>query len=119
MLVLIVVPLSFARWCWKAIRESVRAYVRGFESSKAGHGERVSVVLDAVRAWNRAGRPRPMRTARPNWAGMSIRVASNKNENHLVHVEHLNHILELDTEAMTVTVEPRVTMGQIYYVLLP
>lgn len=119
MLVLIVVPLSFIRWCWKAVRETVRAHVRGFESSKAGHGARVSIVLDAVRAWNRAGRRRPMRTARPNWAGMSIRVASNKQDSHLVQVDHLNHILELDTDAMTVTVEPRVTMGQIYHSLLP
>lgn len=46
-------------------------------------------------------------------------MGSNKGDSHRIHVSHLNQILEVDEENMTITCEPLVNMGDITNVLLP
>jgi len=124
-LVFVVVPLSFARWAVGEIRGRVRDFVRAFENDgdvMAGHDRRVSRVVEAVKAWDRGGRKRKLRTARPSWMGMSVHIAG-KEGSHRIEVRHLNHVLEVDNDEggnnPTVTVEPGVTMGDLTRRLLP
>merc|ERR1740124_1013036 len=83
------------------------------------HGERVQVVVGEVVEWDKGGRKQNMRTARPNWSSMSTKLGSNKEGSCKIPVGHLDHILEIDEENMTITCEPGVNMGDITNVLLP
>lgn len=116
-LVFIVVPMSFALWVYR----TVRIWWRGskLEDSKDGHEQRVKKVLDAVTNWHNAGRKQRMRTARPNWAAMSTKLGSNKGDAHRIDTSFLNHILDVNEEAMTITCEPGVNMGDITNLLIP
>lgn len=117
MLVFIVVPLSFALNVYRKLRTMLRG--RNLEHSAASHAARVQFVVDQVVEWNKTGRPEKLRTARPNWQGMSIKLGSNKGAAHRIHTQHLNHIIAVDTEKMTITAEPSVNMGDITNLLLP
>merc|ERR1711865_998086 len=118
-LVFFVIPLSFFTWVITEIRQNYRLGVRGVSASKASHPDRVQPVLDSINGWNKAGRPGKLRTARPNWACMSTKLASNKAGAHCVPVTHLDHIIDLDLDNMTITAEPNVTMGMITAFLVP
>lgn len=117
-LMFIVVPLSFALWMYRTVRDHFRQSIRG-EASFAGHDERVQGVVKQIKAWNVGNRQKMLRTARPNWAAMSTKLASNKGDANRINVSQLNHILQVDREAMTITCEPSVTMGMITDLLLP
>lgn len=60
-----------------------------------------------------------MRTARPNWAGMSTKLGSNKGDATKIDCSFMNHIVAVDEEAMTITCEPGVNMGDITNLLMP
>jgi len=118
-LVFVVVPLSFASWCWQQLVVQYRLAIRGLAASRGSHAQRVKPVVDSLVAWNANGRKTKLRTARPNWACMSTKLSSNKAGCHLVPVTHLDHILDVDFDRMTVTVEPFVNMGMVTSFLLP
>ena len=67
------------------------------------HKERIQIVVDQIKEWNRRGRPKKLRTARPNWSAMSTKLSSNKESCELISTAHLNHILNIDQENMTIT----------------
>mmetsp|Transcript_5032 Transcript_5032/g.20108 ORF Transcript_5032/g.20108 Transcript_5032/m.20108 type:complete len:573 (-) Transcript_5032:328-2046(-) len=117
-LMFIVVPLSFLRWALTTVREEIRRLHAG-PASYDGHKERSEDIVRQLKAWNAAGRPKKLRTARPNWAAMSTKLSSNKDDANKISTVALNHILELDEENMTITCEPMVTMGMITELLLP
>mmetsp|Transcript_3665 Transcript_3665/g.10525 ORF Transcript_3665/g.10525 Transcript_3665/m.10525 type:complete len:577 (-) Transcript_3665:395-2125(-) len=117
-LMFIVVPLSYAKWLYTSVREHLRR-ARAGPPSYAGHDERVAKVVADIKLWNAEGRKNRMRTARPNWASMSTKLSSNKGTANKINTAHLNHILDVDEEAMTITCEPMVTMGMITEYLLP
>eukprot|EP00939_MAST-03C_sp_MAST-3C-sp1_P004071 g4071.t1 len=134
LMVFIVVPLSFARWLYTRISlflkyQFCRRDKIGSEKSWASHKKRVDSIVRQVLEWNKEGRGRKMRTARPNWAAMSTKLDSNKGKSFLVQIGHLNRILALDLdgngkvgsahEHPTITVEPGVTHGMITDLLLP
>jgi delta24-sterol reductase len=50
---------------------------------------------------------------------VSTKLGSNKGGAHLIDVSHLNHIVSVDLEAMTITAEPAVNMGEITHLLVP
>uniref|UniRef100_A0A7S2WV87 Delta(24)-sterol reductase n=1 Tax=Rhizochromulina marina TaxID=1034831 RepID=A0A7S2WV87_9STRA len=122
-LMFVVVPLSFLRyvrtqWRLRSRREVLRDSLgKGAE----GHKQRVAIIVDQVKQWNDAGRPRPLRTARKNWEAMSTKLSSNKDNCHLVPTGHLNFILDVDTtsETPSITLEPAVSMGEIQDLLNP
>lgn len=118
-LMFIVVPLSFLLWVYKEIRGKYRAVVRKMYPDEDGHNKRVGGICQQVIKWDREGRKKPLRTARPNWSQMSTKLGSNKGECHLIDVTGLNHIISLDEENMSVTAEPSVTMGDLTHYLLP
>jgi delta24-sterol reductase len=113
----IVVPLSFAINAYRTLRTKFRG--TRIDSEPSAHKDRVQQVVDAVAAWDEGGRKQKMRTARPNWAGMSTKLGSNKQNSHQIYTGHLNHILEVDEENMTITAEPAVNMGDITNLLCP
>eukprot|EP00937_MAST-01D_sp_MAST-1D-sp2_P003059 g3059.t1 len=122
MLVFIVVPLSCAyRFCIR-VRDRARRLLRGDPALALGtecpaHIARVECVQRAVRAAVALGQQ--MRTARSSWQQMSVKLNSNKSGAARIETRHLNHILQVDEEGMTVTAEPFVTMGQMMDELLP
>jgi delta24-sterol reductase len=120
-LMFIVVPLSFARWAFRSVREIYRTKTRSQnkEDIAAGHEQRILSVIQQIQEWNKRGRPKPLRTARPNWAAMSTKLSSNKEACELISVTHLNHILNINKDKMEITCEPMVTMGQLTQQLLP
>ena len=121
-LVFVVVPISFLLNTYRHYRTLYRAYVHGQQSAvtlRADHERRVQTVVQQLQQWNRDGRKRKLRTARPNWAQMSLTLGSNKGDAHCIKTGHLNHILEVNEEDMTVTCEPAVNMGDITATLLP
>ncbi|KJZ70641.1 hypothetical protein HIM_09961 [Hirsutella minnesotensis 3608] len=109
------VPLSFAHEQYSRVRNW---YYRAFLATPHLHNARVREVQRQVRAWNLAGRKRPMVTARAPWLAVSVRVESYKDSCEQIRVD-LQNILEVNTERMTVRCEPLVNMGQITHHLIP
>ena len=119
-LVFIVVPMSFSLWCYRQAKLAFRRLLHGPQiASYKGHEERCQKVIDQIKAWNAAGRKKLLRTARPNWASMSTKLSSNKEDCQLINMSHLNHILEINEQEMSITCEPGVNMGQLTSVLCP
>jgi FAD/FMN-containing dehydrogenase len=125
-LVFIVVPLSFLQRQRVAARRRFRRWQLGAATdSKAAavaaerHEANVKAVQSQLLEWNKRGRPCRLRTARPNWASMSLKLGSNKGECHLVETGHMNEILLVDVENLTLVAEPGVTMGELTDALLP
>ena len=116
-LVFIAVPLSFILKTYRTLRTMWRG--ARIDAEPSAHEARVQEVVDQVKAWDAAGRQKRMRTARPNWAAMSTKLGSNKADSHRIRTSHLDHILEVDEQAMTITCEPSVNMGDITNFLLP
>lgn len=116
-LMFIVVPLSFLLWVHAKVRDRVRLYF--LDNSIKAHLLRVERIKKQVKGWNESGRKSIMRTARPNWASMSTKLNSNKGESHKIMTHDLTSIIDVDYEAMTVTAEPAVNMGQITHFLVP
>ena len=147
-LVFVVVPLSFLLRTYRSIRTTYyfymnRALLVSNSKNKSrddrishAHAARVQQVVDQIKAWdsynhnNKENQPQKLRTARPNWAQMSLKLGSNKEEGgkgsrdasqsqHKIQTSHLHHILSICPEKMTITCEPSVTMGDITATLLP
>ena len=116
-LVFVVVPMSFTMWCFRTLKLKWRG--APIDIDPVSHAARVQEVVDQVKDWDAAGRKQKMRTARPNWAAMSLKLGSNKAENCRIRTHHLDQILCLDEEALTLRCEPAVTMGDITSLLMP
>ena len=116
-LMFVVVPLSFLMWMHAKVRDRVRLYF--MDNSLGAHLKRVNRIRHQVKDWNAAGRSSIMRTARPNWASMSTKLQSNKGSAHKIITHDLTSILNVDYDAMTITAEPAVNMGQITNYLVP
>jgi len=120
-LMFIVVPLSAAL----RLRTSVRRWWIGMfrevggKAAKEQHEANVEKIASQLRGWNSDGRQRKLRTARPNWAAMSLKLGSNKDDCHLIATSELKQIIAIDVENLTITAEPGVTMGELTDVLLP
>jgi hypothetical protein len=80
----VVVPLSFLRWVRGQIVAKQRRMLQAKSFGHTQHHERVTPIVDQIKAWHAAGRTRPLRTARANWQAMSTKLASNKVDLHLV-----------------------------------
>lgn len=117
LLMFIVVPLSFIRNLHLSIIAKYRDIMRDKPSSS--HEERVAAIVKQIKDWNAAGRKTKLRTARPNWQSMSTKLSSNKGESGKISMGDMTHILRVDEEAMELTAEPSVTMGQISHHLVP
>jgi len=113
----VVVPLSFLLNMYRTVRTMWRG--SRIDSEPSLHVERVQLVVDQVTAWDAAGRRLKMRTARPNWAAMSTKLGSNKADSCQIRTSHLDHILEVDEENMSIRAEPSVNMGDITNYLMP
>jgi len=120
-LMLIVVPLSFIRGKYTLARRRLRRYLRGPGGKAAAirHAAHVDSISEQLRAWDRGGRKRKLRTARSNWAAMSTKLGSNKEECNQIALGHMNEILDVDEDGLTLTCEPGVTMGELTDELLP
>jgi delta24-sterol reductase len=108
-------PVSFLFERGRVTRDVL--YAR-FGASPEKHDERVRYVQEQVRARNASGSDEPMCTARPPWLTMSTRTSTYKKDCNHIEVA-LRDVLEVDTERMTVRVEPLVNMGQLTRYLVP
>ena len=121
LLMYIVVPLSFLQRKYVSFRRQLRLLTRGAGGKAAfeRHEANVASIVEQIEAWNKAGRQRTLRTARPNWASMSLKLGSNKGASHLVKTGHMNEILRVDADNLALVAEPGVTMGELTDVLCP
>ena len=126
-LMFIVIPLSFLNEQKRVFRLHSRELWakwvtggEGEEAALAAHEKSVAIVVEQIKRWNEAGRPGRLRTARPTWASMSTKIGGSKGaDTHKIEVRHLNRILDIDEENLTVTCEPSVTMGELAHALVP
>jgi len=81
------------------------------------HLKRIEIVKDAIKAWKENGCKTKLTSSRPGWMTMSLRVGNYKKTSTKIPVMHLNNIVNIDAEKMTVHCEPMVTMGQITHSL--
>ncbi|OQR85741.1 24-dehydrocholesterol reductase [Achlya hypogyna] len=108
-------PLSFVYDILYYVRSRIIFY---FNSAPLQHKKRVAEVQRQVHQWNAEGRTVPMCTARPGWQNISYRRGKYKKTLFNVKVDMMD-ILNVDTAAKTVRVEPLVTMGQLSATLNP
>ncbi len=118
-LMFIVIPISYIQAWRRSLRTFMRARERIGEDAMSAHKINLQQVVDKIKAWNEAGRPGKLRTARPTWASMSTKLGSGKVNSYLLEVRHMNRILHVDEENLTVTAEPSVTMGELTHELMP
>ena len=82
------------------------------------HTSRVEDIRAQIQAWHAAGKPGRLCTSRRDWLRISARIVNYKKPDNSIRVD-LHDILALDIEAGTITVEPRVTIGQLIDYLVP
>ena len=77
------------------------------------HTNNVKKVQNQVKKWRAEGQPngQKMCTARPSWMSISQQNLGYKSRLYRVKVDNLNNIVNIDREAMLVTVEPGITIG--------
>jgi len=92
-------------------------YAHYFGTGFDEHKRRVKKVQDAILEWTAGDQKTKLCSSRPGWATMSLRVGNYKATSTKIPVTHLCNVVKLDTEKMTVFVEPMVTMGQITHTL--
>merc|ERR1719483_100763 len=80
--------------------------------------EKVAFIQDQVKTWRYEGKGRKMCSARPSWMSISQQKLGYKDRMYKIQLGHLQDILEIDTENLTVTVEPGVTIGHLNRVLV-
>ncbi|XP_053614278.1 delta(24)-sterol reductase-like [Plodia interpunctella] len=97
----------------------VRACLRRLSGDKRRHDAKVNEIQAKVHEWNKLppSERRLLCTSRPNWLSLSTTFFQ-KHLHHQVALP-LYDILQLDEEAMTVRVEPMVTIGDITEFLIP
>lgn len=110
---LVAVPVSFIFNRIQSIRNMV---FRLFFATNKNHDKKVAAIQAHVREANQNGQR--MCTARKPWKTMSLRVATFKNNCAQIPI-NLKNILQLNTLAETIRVEPMVTMGDITHFLVP
>jgi len=117
-LMFIVIPISYVQAWRRSLRMWMRARERAGEDAMLAHKANVQKLVGQIESWIAAGRPGKLRTARPAWAGMSTKLGG-KADSHKLEVRHMNRILHVDEENLTVTAEPSVTMGDLTHELMP
>ena len=122
-LMFIVIPLSYIQGLRRTYRTWRSGRLRAAEGEAAimaKHEANVQAIIAKLKAWNQAGRPGRLRTARPSWASMSTKLGSGKDvDTYKIEIRQMNSILAVDKEALTVTAEPSVTMGELTHALMP
>ena len=112
------------RWVGWAVLALVPFQVVGdgveAREARVEHAERVERVVRAVRARATAGKAtKPMCTSRAAWANLSTRITTYKDDADTINVGELENVVGLDEAALTVTVEPQATVGEITDWLVP
>ena len=119
-MIIVVLPVSFVlrKLLWLRDTLHLALYVR---NGKLQHTEKVKRVQNMVQ--KRAALPAPARkplcTARAPWNNLSTRFNEYKHYSQKIDVSDFRSILELNTDELTVTIEPLVTVQMITRYLLP
>ena len=92
-------------------------YIETFLSAPELHNQRVAGIVAQVKAWRDKNDGTKLCTARPGWMSIAPGSREYKKTSTCINID-LHDILHLDTDAMTVTVEPMVNMGQISHFLV-
>jgi len=115
MVLAFVLPLSRFYQFYSRFRS---AFVLKTESAPGLHTQRVEHIQKQFQQWREQGGGKRISTARPGWQRVSMKQSSYKQSCFLVHVDRMTDIIEIDTEARWVSVEPMVTMGQLVPALM-
>ncbi|KAE9551454.1 hypothetical protein FO519_005327 [Halicephalobus sp. NKZ332] len=116
MVIPIILPMSLAYDAYYFVRNWI---IFKLQSAPKYHDRKVAVIQKQIRDWHSGDRKKKMCTARAGWLMMSFRFPLYKKNMTQIRTDQLLDILEVDTEARTIRVEPMVTMGQITRFLIP
>lgn len=94
------------------------AFMLKTESAPDLHAQRVEHIQQQFQQWKAQGGGKRISTARPGWKRVSMKQSTYKDKCFLVHVDRMTDIIEVNTEARWVSVEPMVTMGQLVPALM-
>ncbi|XP_021966080.2 delta(24)-sterol reductase [Folsomia candida] len=83
------------------------------------HARKLKHAQEQISTWNKNGRRTKLCTGRPGWQSMCLRTPAYKDSMTGIDLSKLDDIIQIDEEAMTITVEPLVTMGHITRFLTP
>ena len=117
-LMFVVIPISYAQAWYRTVRMWTRAHEWNGHGAMLAHTKNVEKVVEQIQAWIVADRPGKLRTARPAWASMSTKIGC-KTDCYKIEMRHLNRILHVDEDNLTVSAEPFVTMGDLTHALMP
>jgi delta24-sterol reductase len=112
----LILPASLAYDTYNFLRNWL---IFKLQSAPKAHDRKVAQIQKAVKEWSTSDRKKKMCTARPGWLQMSFRFPKYKKDMVQIKTNQLVDILEIDTKARTVRVEPNVTMGQLTQSLIP
>jgi delta24-sterol reductase len=82
------------------------------------HRRKVERVQAQIKAWNKAGRPNRMCTARKAWKTLSVHNMT-KSKYTQIQIDDMEDVVEVDLERKVVTVEPGMMMGKLTNILIP
>ncbi|KAL3894290.1 MAG: hypothetical protein SGCHY_005362, partial [Lobulomycetales sp.] len=100
-------------WYW-----TLRSFLTRLSSASNRHEENVLSIQRQIKAWRKSGSENLLCTARPSFLSIGLRNQKYKKKDNQITLR-LYNILCLDTDAMTVTVEPGVNVGQLTRFLNP
>uniref|UniRef100_A0A7S1WGT0 Delta(24)-sterol reductase n=1 Tax=Alexandrium catenella TaxID=2925 RepID=A0A7S1WGT0_ALECA len=115
MVLAFVLPLSRFYQLYTRFRT---AFALKTESAPHLHAERVEHIQKQFQQWKAEGGGKRIATARPGWQRVSLKESKYKDKCFLVRTDRMTDILEINTEARWVSVEPMVTMGQLVPALM-
>lgn len=100
---------SFRSWLVSRTPSSVRT---------SSHDEKVRGIQRQIKAWRASGSKNLLCTARPTFLSVGLRNQNYKRKDNQIQLD-LHDIVEFDQEALTVTLEPGVNVGQLTRFLNP
>jgi delta24-sterol reductase len=112
----LILPASLAYDSYNFVRNWI---IFKLQSAPKAHDRKVAKIQKSVKEWAAGDRKKKMCTARPGWLTMSFRFPKYKKDMVQIKTNDLIDILEIDTNARTVRVEPNVNMGQLTRTLIP
>eukprot|EP00421_Protoceratium_reticulatum_P073090 CAMPEP_0168404568 /NCGR_PEP_ID=MMETSP0228-20121227/24705_1 /TAXON_ID=133427 /ORGANISM="Protoceratium reticulatum, Strain CCCM 535 (=CCMP 1889)" /LENGTH=615 /DNA_ID=CAMNT_0008418193 /DNA_START=50 /DNA_END=1893 /DNA_ORIENTATION=- len=115
MVLAFVLPLSRAYQIYTSLRS---AFTQAIGSAPSLHAQRVAHIQKQFEQWRKEGGKRRIVTARPGWKRVSMKTSTYKKDCFQVHVDGMTDIIQINTEARWVVVEPMVTMGQLVPALM-
>ncbi|KAK6052019.1 FAD binding domain protein [Cooperia oncophora] len=113
-IVVFILPLSFILDLLLTVRNTV---VYAIGTAPRAHVRKVAAIQKQVHEWGKGDRKKKMHPVHYNFSKSMLRLPNK--DTTLIDTGTLMDILEINREALTIRVEPMITMGELSRVLIP